>query len=93
MFIGGSRVKPSSEAHIDVIAPATEQLFLRVAEAQEADVSNAVAAAREAFDRGPWPRMSHKERAVYLRAMGKKLAERAGDVSLTLDGAPAHLRS
>jgi aldehyde dehydrogenase (NAD+) len=81
-FIGGSWVTPSTDSRIDVIAPATEELFLRVAEAQEMDISRAVAAAREAFDRGPWPRLSHKERASYLREMGKKLADRAGDIAM-----------
>ena len=69
-YIGGKWVWPSTESHIDVIAPATEELFLRVAEAQESDIANAVAAAREAFDRGPWPRLSHEERAVYLAPSG-----------------------
>jgi betaine-aldehyde dehydrogenase len=81
LYIGGEWVKPATDARIDVIAPATEELFMSVAEAQEADVNRAVAAARDAFDHGPWPRMSPAERAYYLRAMGKKLAERAGDVS------------
>jgi aldehyde dehydrogenase (NAD+) len=81
-YIGGHWVKPSSECRIDVIDPATGDLFLRVAEAQEADIANSVAAARQAFDRGPWPRLSHQERAGYLRAMGKKLAERAGDIGI-----------
>ena len=81
-YIGGAWVNPSSNSRIDVIAPATEELFVSVAEAQESDISSAVAAAREAFDRGPWPRLSHQERAIYLRAMGKKLAERAGDIAM-----------
>ena len=49
-------------------------------EAKDGDISRAVAAAREAFDRGPWPRMSHVERAGYLRALGAGLQERVGDV-------------
>jgi acyl-CoA reductase-like NAD-dependent aldehyde dehydrogenase len=80
-YIGGKWVKPSSAATIDVIAPATEQLYMKVADAQVADIDRAVAAAREAFDRGPWPRMSHAERAGFLRAMGQKLRERADEVS------------
>jgi acyl-CoA reductase-like NAD-dependent aldehyde dehydrogenase len=82
LFIGGEWVKPSTDAQISVIAPATEQVYMRVADAQEADIDRAVAAAREAFDRGPWPRMRHAERAGYLRAMGRKLVERAADVAL-----------
>ncbi len=81
VFIGGAWVKPSTDAKIDVIAPTTEEIFLSVAEAQEADVNRAVAAAREAFDHGPWPRMSHAERAGYLRAIGRKIEERAGDIA------------
>jgi aldehyde dehydrogenase (NAD+) len=65
-FIGGEWVRPSSNARIDVRDSATEDVFLSVAEAQVEDVDRAVDAARKAFDRGPWPRMTHKERAVWL---------------------------
>ena len=61
-FIDGEWVAPSSDAAIDVISPSTEELYMRVADAQEADVNRAVAAARAAFDRGPWPRLSHADR-------------------------------
>ena len=80
-FIGGQWVAPSTDRTIEVIAPATEKVFARVAEAREADIERAVAAARQAFDHGPWPRMSHAERAGYLRRIGAKLAERAPDVA------------
>jgi aldehyde dehydrogenase (NAD+) len=78
-FIGGEWVKPSSDAMIDVIDSGTEQLFFRVAEAKAADISRAVEAARKAFDEGPWPRMTHAERAVYMRALAAGLLERASD--------------
>jgi len=65
-FIGGEWVEPSSVSRIDVRDSATEEVFLSVAEAQVEDVDRAVAAARKAFDDGPWPRMSHKERAAWL---------------------------
>jgi acyl-CoA reductase-like NAD-dependent aldehyde dehydrogenase len=81
LFIGGAWVKPSTGDLLEVIAPATEQIYMRVADAKEADIDRAVLAAREAFDRGPWPRMKHSERAAYLRAMGKLLNERAADVA------------
>ena len=54
---------------------------MRVADAQEADIDRAVSAAREAFDRGPWPRHTHAERAAYLRAMAGKLDERVADIA------------
>jgi acyl-CoA reductase-like NAD-dependent aldehyde dehydrogenase len=80
-FIDGSWAAPSSTAKIDVIDSATEELFVRVAEAQKADVDRAVAAARKAFDRGPWPRMGHAERAEYLRAIARELPKRVDDLA------------
>jgi aldehyde dehydrogenase (NAD+) len=76
-FIGGQWVAPSSDATIDVIDSGTEDLYFTVAEAKEADMARAITAARVAFDEGPWPRMSHVERADYLRALGAGLATRA----------------
>jgi len=66
LFIGGDWVEPSSTAVIDVVSPTTLELVGRTPEAQVADVDRAVAAAREAFDHGPWPRMSPAERAAVL---------------------------
>jgi aldehyde dehydrogenase (NAD+) len=80
-FIDGGWVKPSSDAVIDVIDSATEQLYFQVPEAQPADMDLAIGAARRAFDRGPWPRMTHTERAGYLRVMADKLEARASDYS------------
>ena len=80
-FIDGEWTTPSGDRQIEVISPATENVYVRVAAAEEADMNRAVAAARVAFDRGPWPRMSHVERAEYLLAMGEELAKRAGDVA------------
>jgi aldehyde dehydrogenase (NAD+) len=79
-FIGGQWVTPSSGATINVIDSGTEELFFSVAEAQAADITRAVAAAREAFDTGPWPRLTHAERAAYLRAIGEELAKRTDDI-------------
>ena len=79
-FIGGEWVKPSSEAVIDVIDSSTEELFFSVAEAQEADMVRAVGAARQAFDQGPWTRLTHGQRAEYLRAISTELQKRAEDI-------------
>ena len=51
-FIGGEWVKPSTDAMIDVIDSATEQLYFRVAEAKDADMARAVRAARAGVRRG-----------------------------------------
>ena len=76
IFVGGEWIAPSSSQRIDVINPATEEPVLQVADAQEADVDSAVAAARAAFDQGPWPRLSHAERAEYLRAFARGVRSR-----------------
>jgi len=80
-FIGGQWVQPASDAQISVVSPSTEEEFVRVAEAQVADVERAVAAARAAFDDGPWPRLTHAERGAYLQAFGDEVAARVGTLS------------
>jgi len=75
-FIDGKWVKPSSQSTITVISPITEEPFGRVAEAQAADIDVAVTAARRAFDHGPWPRLSHAERAEYLRRIATEMRAR-----------------
>lgn len=80
-FIGGRWVSPSSSSTIQVLNSSTEEPFLRVAEAQEADINQAVSAARQAFDRGPWPRMSPAERSTYLRAIGQEMARYSKDLA------------
>jgi aldehyde dehydrogenase (NAD+) len=79
-FIGGQWVTPSTDSKIDVIDSHTEQVCLTVAEAQAADMDRAVTAAKEAFDRGPWPRLTHAERAAYLRALGEEVVKRSPDI-------------
>jgi aldehyde dehydrogenase (NAD+) len=81
LFIGGSWVEPSSDSRISVTTPSTEHLYLQVAEAQAADVNRAVVAAREAFDHGPWSRMTPAERAGFLLAAADVLARRAHEAS------------
>ncbi len=79
-FIDGAWVSPSSDAIIEVIDSSTEQVYFRVAEAQAADIDRAVTAARRAFDEGPWPTMTHAERAGFLRGFAAGLRERAEDI-------------
>jgi acyl-CoA reductase-like NAD-dependent aldehyde dehydrogenase len=79
-FAGGRWVTPSSDSTFDVIEPATEELFFRAAEAQSADMDLAISEARAAFDDGPWPRMSHAQRAEFLGAFAAGLVDRADDI-------------
>ena len=79
-FIGGEWVEPTTDHQINVIEAATEELFYAVAEAEPADVGRAVAAARQAFDEGPWPRMAPSQRAEFIRAMARALEKRVDDM-------------
>ena len=94
LLIGGRFVDPSSDIKIEVINPFTEEVIARIPAAQEADVDAAVAAAREAFDHGPWPRMSGAERAGYLLKLRDEIEARLDDMqaAFTADvGAPVGL--
>lgn len=79
LYIAGSWEKPATDRRIVIISPSSEAQVGHVAEASEADVDRAVAAARKAFDHGPWPRMSGKERAAKLRQIADRFAVRAQD--------------
>jgi acyl-CoA reductase-like NAD-dependent aldehyde dehydrogenase len=76
-FIGGSWVEPSSSDTIKVIDSGTEEVAFTVPEAKADDMARAVGAARTAFDEGPWPQLTHAERAGHLRALGGAVMERA----------------
>jgi aldehyde dehydrogenase (NAD+) len=75
-YIGGEWIKPQSDRKLELISPVTEECFLRVPEASEADVDRAVKAARQAFDHGPWPRMATAERAKFVAAIGEEMKKR-----------------
>lgn len=81
LFIDGNWIPAASGRSFDVIAPATQERFLTVAEADESDIDRAVDAARRAFDHGPWPRMSHAERATYLNRIADAMDARVDDIA------------
>ncbi|MFF1553015.1 aldehyde dehydrogenase [Rhodococcus erythropolis] len=81
LFIGGQWVKPNSDRKIEVISPSTENPVARVAEGVEADIDAAVSAARQAFDKGPWPRMAVEERVAILRGLSDALAAHQADAA------------
>ena len=71
LFIGGAWSEPSTSQIIEVHCPATGEYVGRVPLAAPADVDAAVAAAREAFDHGPWPSTPPMQRAAVI---GKAIA-------------------
>ncbi|CAM3369174.1 aldehyde dehydrogenase [Mycobacterium intermedium] len=76
LFIGGKWTEPSTDQVIEVRCPATGEYVGKVPLAAAADVEAAVAAARAAFDNGPWPTTPPKERAAVLAKVAQLLEER-----------------
>jgi len=91
LFIGGAWVAPEGTGTIEVISPSTEEVVARVPDPTDADVDKAVAAARQAFDHGPWPRMSPAERGAVMakvaEAITAEMAEMAEMISTEM-GSP-----
>jgi aldehyde dehydrogenase (NAD+) len=87
LFINGEFVKPEKGKYFDTVNPATEEKLSRVADASQADVDKAVAAAREAY-RTTWGKMKAKERGKYIYRIARIMQERAREFSVieSLDG-------
>src|SRR3569833_2043623 len=81
LFIGGEWVSPAGTGVIDVVSPHTEEVVGRVPEATPADIDRAVAAARDAFDNGPWPRTDPAVRRAGVGRLvtlcGERMQERS----------------
>ena len=63
-IIGAQRI--DSPRHMPVINPATGKVVTHVAQGTELEINLAVAAARAAFDNGPWPRLAPRERKEHM---------------------------
>ncbi|KAK3161167.1 hypothetical protein QOZ80_1BG0073180 [Eleusine coracana subsp. coracana] len=66
LFINGHFVDALSGKTFETRDPRTGEVIARIAEGDKADIDLAVKAAREAFDNGPWPRMTGYERGRIL---------------------------
>ena len=80
--IGGRSVDATGRKTFETVNPSTGKVLTEISECTAADVDKAVAAARQAFDEGPWPRMSPAERkgtlqrfATVIEANAEELAE------------------
>ncbi len=80
LFIDGQWLPAASGERFAVYNPATEAVLHHVAAGDARDIDKAVAAARRAFDEGPWPTLSGAERAGYLRAMADALEARQDEL-------------
>lgn len=69
MLIGGKWIDSQSGKTFPTINPATGETICHVAEGDKADIDLAVAAARRAFESGPWPKMNASERGRLLNKL------------------------
>ena len=86
-FISGGFTPAQAGKTFDCISPVDGSLLTQISSCEDADVDLAVAAARTAFDRGPWPRMSAKDRKRILLRLADLVERHAEDFALleTLD--------
>ncbi|WP_343600741.1 aldehyde dehydrogenase family protein [Mycobacterium sp.] len=91
LLIGGQWVDAVSGRTFDTVDPATGTTLAEVAKGEAADIDRAVAAARDAFDNGPWQPMKPNERERLLWRVGDIISERAtefGELEALDNGKP-----
>ncbi|MBI2487126.1 MAG: aldehyde dehydrogenase family protein [Deltaproteobacteria bacterium] len=77
MFVDGKWVSSHTKETWDVINPANGKVIAQVPLADEEDTRNAVMAARRAFDKGPWRKISQVERGKLLFALARAIRDHA----------------
>jgi phenylacetaldehyde dehydrogenase len=82
LFIDGAFVNARSGKTFPVFNPATGDILAHVAEGDSADIDIAVAAARRAFESGPWRSLSPSQRGRLLYKLADKMEERLEDFAL-----------
>jgi betaine-aldehyde dehydrogenase len=82
MYVAGQWTGAESGETYEVIDPSTELPFAVVPKGGRADAERAVAAARKAFDEGPWPRTLATQRADLLHRVADRIRARADDLAL-----------
>lgn len=94
LLINGQWVNSASGKTFPTINPATAEVITQVSEADAADVDKAVAAARMAFDKGPWRKMTGPQRSRLMNVFAD-LVEKHGDELAQLEsldnGKPYHV--
>src|SRR2546426_8973016 len=94
LLINGKWVDSASGRTFPTINPSTGDVITQVAESDAPDVDKAVAAARAAFDKGPWRKMSAAERGVLMNKLADLIEKHADELAQleSLDnGKPYHI--
>jgi aminomuconate-semialdehyde/2-hydroxymuconate-6-semialdehyde dehydrogenase len=79
--IAGEAVDSADGATFDSYDPSRGVPYASVAEGGAQDVARAVAAARQAFDDGPWPRLAASERRAALNRLADLVDEQARELA------------
>ena len=83
LFIDGAWTKGLGGRSWTVTNPANGKELAQVAVAEPQDVDRAVAAARRAFDEGPWPRLDPLERGRMLYRLAERIREELDELAMT----------
>ena len=75
MLINGKWVDSASGKRFPTYNPATGEVLAEVAEGDRADINRAVEAARNAFENGPWPRLTPSERGRMIWKLADLIEE------------------
>lgn len=81
MLIDGKWVDGAEGRTIERVAPGHGVTVSRYQAAAKIDAERAIAAARRAFDDGPWPRMTASERSLILLRAADMIAARADELA------------
>lgn len=81
VLIGGQWVEAGGGDPIRVINPADGKAISAIGEASSIDVDNAVTAARQAFEAGPWPVMKPGERSLIMMRLADAMERNAEELA------------
>ncbi len=81
LFIGGNWVDAQSGKIFDTFDPGSGRVVAQVAEGAAADIDAAVAAARAAFETGPWSRMTGSERAKLMWKLAELIEQHKDELA------------
>jgi betaine-aldehyde dehydrogenase len=77
MYVNGEWVESKSNKTFPVYDPATEEVIAQVPDSNGDDVNRAVAAAKSAFEDGPWTSTTAQERGRVLFRLAEKIRQNA----------------
>ena len=77
LYINGEFVPSVSTRTFDITNPANNEVFAKAYSGGRADVEKAISAARNAFDHGPWGKMTNRQRSRLLFEARDLLSQRA----------------